>query len=99
MEAEGYTLPENLIPDISEGKMFSKWLRDEKKVDPTSFPSYRHRYLDGRTVSARLYPNELLADFRTHFHSVWLIERAEAYFQTRDQAALKFLPRLLAAPK
>jgi hypothetical protein len=95
MEAEGYTLPENLIPDISEGKMFSKWLRDEKKVDPSSFPSYKQRYLDGRTVSARLYPNELLADFRTHFHGVWLTERAEAYFQTRDQAALEFLPRLL----
>lgn len=30
MEKEGYTLPENLVPDISEGKMFCKWLREEK---------------------------------------------------------------------
>jgi hypothetical protein len=90
MEGEGYTLPEHLIPDISQGKMFSKWRRDEKKFDRSSFPKYKHRYLDRRTVLARLYPNELLADFRSHFHSVWPRERAEAYFQTRDQAALEF---------
>ena len=33
MEAQGYTLPENMVPDISEGRMFSKWLRD-KGIDP-----------------------------------------------------------------
>ena len=58
MEAQGYTLPERMIPDISEGRMFSKWLRDEKGIDPATFPTYKHKYEDGRVVDARLYPNE-----------------------------------------
>lgn len=33
MEAQGYTQPERLVPDISEGRMFSQWLR-ERGVDP-----------------------------------------------------------------
>jgi KilA-N domain len=28
MEIMGYTLPEHMLPDISNGKMFCKWLRD-----------------------------------------------------------------------
>jgi KilA domain-containing protein len=99
MEAYGYTLPEHMVPDISEGQMFSKWLREERKVEPSAFPTYKHRYWDGRIVLARLYPNELLADFRAHFHNVWLPEKAEAYFKTRDQKALEFLPKLLFLPK
>lgn len=98
MESDGYVLPEHMIPDISEGKMFSKWLRDEKKVDPSSFPTYQHRYLDGRIVPARLYPNEFLADFRAHFHGVWLPQKAREYFEVRDTTAIAFLPKLLESP-
>lgn len=99
LESEGYTLPDGLVPDISEGRMFSKWIRDEKGVEPSTFPSYKHRYLDGRVVDARLYPNEYLADFRAHFNNVWLPLRAAKYFQERDVLALAYLPKLLAAPK
>lgn len=95
MEAQGYTLPERLVPDISEGRMFSQWLRG-RGVDPGTFPTYKHRYEDGRVVDARLYPNTLLADFRAHFHEVWLPTRCEAYFAQRDRQALRYLPRLLA---
>lgn len=98
MEAQGYSLPDNLLPDISQGKMFSNWLRKEKGIDPTGFPSYTHRYEDGRAVPARLYPNELLADFREHFQSVWLPERSHSYFEERDPKALQYLPALLEAP-
>ena len=98
MEAQGYTLPENMIPDISEGRMFSQWLREEKGVEPNEFPTYKHRYEDGRVVEARLYPNELLADFRQHFQEVWLPERATIYFEERDPKALEFLPQLLPPP-
>lgn len=95
LEASGYTLPEHLVPDISEGRMFSDWLRKEKGLDPSTFPTYRHRYMDGRTVDARLYPNELLAEFRAHFHEVWLPGKAERYFKDRDEKALQYLPKLL----
>jgi hypothetical protein len=98
LEADGYTLPENMIPDISEGKMFSTWIRKEKGVDPAMFPSYQHRYTDGRVVSARLYPNEYLADFRAHFNNVWLPTKAVEYFKTRDSQALAYLPKLLGGP-
>lgn len=98
LENDGYTLPEHLVPDISQGKMFSNWLRKEKGIEPKDFPTYKHRYLDGRVVDARLHPNELLADFRAHFHEVWLPQKAETYFKDRDPKALAYLPKLLPRP-
>ena len=95
MERDGYTLPERLIPDISEGRMFCKWLRDIKNVDTNSLPTYEHRYQDGRAVRAKLYPIAFLADFRAHFHQVWLPTRSESYFAERDSKALPYLKRFL----
>ncbi len=97
MESQGYSLPERLVPDISEGKMFSKWLRD-RGIDPSAFPTYLHCYEDGRVVQARLYPNALIADFRSHFNEVWLPTRCEGYFRERDEKALLYLPALLPKP-
>lgn len=99
LEAAGYTLPERLMPDISEGRMFSDWIRKNKGVDPCTFPTYPHRFQDGRVVQARLYPNEYLAEFRAHFNQVWLPQRASAYFADRDPVALQHLPKLLSGPK
>lgn len=95
LESSGYTLPDNMVPDISEGRMFCKWLRDEKGIDTDSLPIYRHVYADGRVVYPRLYPNEVLADFRKHFHEIWLPKKSEKYFAERDPKALQFLPKLL----
>jgi KilA-N domain len=94
MEAQGYTLPDNMLPDISQGRMFSDWLR-KRGIDPSTFPSYAHRYEDGRVVQARLYPNELIADFRAHFQTVWLPQRCRGYFEERDPKALPYLPALI----
>jgi hypothetical protein len=69
LEFQGYTLPDKMVPDISMGRIFCKWLRDEKHVDPDSFPTYNHSYEDGRVVQARAYPNQLLPDFLEHFHN------------------------------
>lgn len=99
MEARGYVLPENMIPDISEGKMFCKFLRDELGVDTDALPTYIHEYEDGRSVRAKLYPIDLLPHFLRHFHEVWLVERAEGYFGKRDAVALEYLPYLLPKPK
>ncbi|HCT7913257.1 KilA-N domain-containing protein [Acinetobacter baumannii] len=96
MENRGYTLPENMVPDISEGKMFSKWLRDVKGIDTSALPSYSHRYQDGRIVQARLYPIELLPDFRKHFHEVWIPQKALTYFRERDPQALPYLTQVYA---
>jgi hypothetical protein len=98
LEVEGYTMPEKLVPDISEGKMFCRWLREEKGIDTDSLPTYRHEYGDGRVVNAKLYPNQLLAEFRRHFHEVWLPRRAKAYFADRDPKALQYLPAIQSLP-
>ncbi len=97
LESGGYTLPENMLPDISEGRMFSDWLR-KQGIDPGKFPTYRHAYEDGRVVEARLYPNQYLADFRAHFHNVWLPTKSQTYFAIRDPKALPHLQPLLPTP-
>ena len=81
LEDIGYTLPDNLVPDISEAKIFCNWLRKEKGIEPKEFPTYTHTYSDGREIpNVRLYPNSLLEDFRAHFNDVWLLQRAQTYF-------------------
>ena len=67
LESAGYTIPENILPDISAGRMFCKWLRDEKGMDTDDLPTYRHVFADGRVVEAKLYPNSVLGDFRVYF--------------------------------
>jgi hypothetical protein len=98
MEARGYVLPENLIPDISEGRMFCKFLRDDLSVDTDALPTYPHRYEDGRIVYPKLYPIDLLPAFIRHFNEVWLPNKAVGYFGQRDPEALEYLTHLLASP-
>lgn len=96
LEDYGYELPDKLVPDISEGRMFAAWVRDEKGLEPNNFPTYKHTYPDGRVIpNVKLYPNTLLADFREHFHNVWLSQRAEIYFKERDLNALPFLSKMI----
>lgn len=98
MEVRGYTLPENLLPDISQGKMFCKFLRDSLHVDTANLPKYVHDFEDGRRVKANAYPNALWPSFIDHFHTVWLPQKSEQYFGQRDPKALEFLPYLLPKP-
>ncbi len=96
LEDYGYELPDKLVPDISEGRMFAKWVREEKGLEPNDFPTYTHTYPDGRSIpGVKLYPNELLGDFRNHFNNVWIRERAAKYFQERDKNALPYLRKVL----
>lgn len=100
LEAQGYTLPEHMWPDISEGQIFARWLRERHGVDTAAMPSYVHEFEDGRRPRlARAYPNEWLAEFRDHFENIWIPERALYYFKERDPKALPYLPALLPPPK
>lgn len=97
LEDYGYELPDKLVPDISEGRMFAKWVREEKGLEPNDFPTYTHTYPDGRSIpNVKLYPNHLLGDFRDHFHNVWIRERAARYFEDRDKNALPYLEKVVA---
>lgn len=95
LEMNGYTIPEDLMPDISSGRMFCKWLRDKHGIDTDTLPTYMHEFEDGRQVKAKAYPETLLAQFRQHFRDEWLPSKAVEYFSERDPAALAFLPKLL----
>lgn len=99
LEIMGYTLPESMWPDISEGRMFAGWLRREHGIEPSDLPTYRHEFEDGRKpIYARAYPDELLGAFRIHMREVWMPQRATAYFKERDPVALDYLPKLLPSP-
>ena len=100
LEVLGYTLPESLWPDISEGKMFANWLRQEYSIEAADLPTYRHVFEDGRrAVFARAYPETLLGDFRRHVREVWMPMRSIPYFKERDRDALPYLFRLLPPPE
>lgn len=96
LELMGYTLPESMLPDISQGRLFCRWLREEWGIDTDSLPVYPHDFEDGRVVHPKAYPDDMLATFRKHFWTVWLPERAPEYFAGKDSRALEYLPRLLA---
>jgi hypothetical protein len=96
LEDKGYELPDKLVPDISQGKMFANWIRKETGLEPNDFPTYTHTYPDGRVIpGVKLYPNSLLAEFRKHFHDVWLKKKASEYFKERDQNALPYLQKVI----
>lgn len=96
LEDLGYELPDKLVPDISQGKMFAGWVRKEKGLEPNDFPSYTHTYPDGRVIpGVKLYPNFLLGDFRDHFTNVWLKNHSTKYFAERDTNALPYLEQML----
>lgn len=96
LEDHGYRLPDNMVPDISQGKMFAKWLRDKYGVDTDTLPTYKHEYADGRVVDAKMYPVSFLDEFRRHFNEVWIPEKAPAYFQQRDPLALPYLTKVIS---
>ncbi|AVT13660.1 KilA-N domain-containing protein [Paracidovorax avenae] len=95
LEVRGYTLPEKLMPDISQGRLFCKFLRDVLKIDTDALPTYWHEFEDRAPVEAKLYPIEVLPAFRKYINDSWLPERAATYFKERDPAALPALDQLL----
>lgn len=96
LEDQEYLLPTNLMPDISMGRMFSKWCRDNG-YDPDEFPTYEHEFDDGKRlpVQARLYPNELLTRFREYFNNEWIRNKATKYFGDRDSEILPYLQKVI----
>ena len=95
LEALGYTVSSGMIPDISLGRTFSRHLRNlGYPVD--DYPTYPHKYEDGRIVDARAYPNELIGELRRFFVEEWLRDKSRKYFAERDPSALPYLEQLLS---
>ncbi|WP_082498337.1 Bro-N domain-containing protein [Chryseobacterium sp. Leaf180] len=101
-EKVGYTIPnkgiddKGMYPDISVGKMFSSYLKKTNSVHLDTHKTYPHSFTDGRPdVDARMYPLEVLPEFRKFVFDVWLPEQAPKYFRGKDPIALDYLPKLL----
>jgi len=97
LESQGFTIPESMMPDISQGRMFCKWLRDVKGIDTDTLPTYRHTFSDGRVVHPKLYPLAVLEDFRRHLNDVWLRTHARGYFGERAPESLPYLDNVVLA--
>lgn len=95
MEAQGYRLPENMMPDITHAKMLCKHLREKHGVDTDALPQYRHTFPDGREVNANLYPVAYLGEFMKLLSEEWFPKQAAEYFRKRDPAALAALDRIM----
>lgn len=95
LEKLGYTIPDRLVLDISEGMYFCRWLREEKGIDTKTLPTYEHEYADGRKVRAKLYPDKFLPEYREHFSQVWLLQKAQEYFYEKDKSALPFVQKMI----
>jgi len=96
LEDQAYTLPDHMVPDISQGKMFARWMRDKFGMDTDTLPTYKHAYADGRVVDAKMYPIGFLDEFRRHFHEVWIPQKAPEYFAARDSKAIPFLTKVIS---
>ena len=97
LEDAGIIPSDDMMPDISAGRLFSGFLRS-RGIDPAEFPTYKHEFIDGRTVWPRMYPIDYLAEFRRYFHEEWLPQRAMAYFKERLPKALPHLRQILQLP-
>ena len=95
LEASGYTMPEKLMPDISQGRMFCKFAREQLGIDTDALPTYTHEFEGRMSVEAKLYPLEHLAAFRKYIGEVWMPERAAGYFKEKDPTALPMLDKVL----
>ena len=85
-----------LRPDVSVGRRFADWLRDEHPDIDHEFSYYMH-WTPQAEIEARQYKNSMWPLFAEFVDTVWIERYSEDYFRTRDPAALPHLPKLLPA--
>jgi len=93
LELNGFELPDNVIPDISTGILFNKYIKD-KWYDPVEIcKTYTHIYPDGREIpGVRQYPDTLYPLFTERFQKERLAHRCAKYLIERtDEMVLPYL--------
>lgn len=106
LEANGYLVPDRLMPDISVGMGFSKHLK--AKGYDLEEPGFRIRYhlripkLDypgqWMTVQPWQYRNNMLGEFRDYVQLTWWPHQSLKYFTEKDPAALPAVHQRLKLP-
>jgi prophage antirepressor-like protein len=100
LEQVGYVMADRaadgaeLRPDVSVGRLFSGWLKENHPDVADDYGRYSHITPEAE-VDAREYPNTMWPLFTEFVDMVWIPEHAERYFRSRDPGALPHLPRLL----
>ena len=96
LEFHNVILPDNMIPDISTGMLFNKYLK-EKGYEPEKIcKTYDHTYPDGRVIKGvKQYPDHLYALFTEWFQQDWLKNRCAKY--TLERMDFSVLPFMQAA--
>lgn len=93
LEHNGFELPDNIIPDISTGMLFNKYIK-EKWYNPDDIcKTYIHIYPDGRQIPwVRQYPDSLYPLFTEWFQKERLAKRCASYLVERtDEYILPYL--------
>lgn len=95
LEAIGYILPANAIPDISVGKCWANYLKAEN-IPHDSVP-YNHTYPDDvrGDKTCRAYPETLLPLFRQWFRSTYKPVKLPDYIERRHREILPGVVKLL----
>jgi prophage antirepressor-like protein len=100
LEKEGHIMADfaedgtELRPDVSVGRLFSTWLKENRPEVADNFTYYYH-WTDAGEFPARQYPISMLPLYIEFVDSVWIPQHSEPYFKKRDPAALPYLPKLL----
>ncbi|MCO5252600.1 MAG: Bro-N domain-containing protein [Candidatus Kapabacteria bacterium] len=100
-EKIGYQIPDRgqdgkqMMPDISVGRGFAKYLRDIESEFYDQHKTYNHTFPDGKEVDANMYHIDAIPVFIRYIHEKWIPENALNYFKYRDPLALEYLPKLL----
>lgn len=103
LEKVGYSIPDKgiagkqLMPDISVGRGFAKFLKENKAEYFDTHKTYLHTFPDGREVEANMYHIDCLPLFIRYINEKWIPENAVSYFKERDPLALDYLPKILGA--
>jgi hypothetical protein len=95
LEAIGYILPANAIPDISVGKCWANYLKAEN-IPHDSVP-YNHTYPDDvrGDKACRAYSETLLPLFRQWFRSTYKPVKLPDYIERRHREILPGVVKLL----
>jgi prophage antirepressor-like protein len=81
-------------PDVSVGRLFSDWLKENHPDVCGDYKMYSH-VTPQWEGEARQYPNALLPLFREFVDTVWMEEHFERYFNKRDPAALPYMQKVM----
>jgi len=105
LEHVGYVMPDigaggqEIRPDVSVGRLFSKWLKEKHQEHIAKRKTYLHVFPDGTEVEAFQYQHDALPLFIEFVDGVWIPENSMRYFTDRDTKALSYLPKLLPPKK